>query len=298
MDQQVGRITYTSMLNERGGIVCDLTVNRLGSDRFWVITGGSTLYHDLAWLRRNLPEDGSVCISNLSSAYCCFGLWGPAARDVLRRASDDDVSNEAFPYFTSRPITIGYVPALASRISYVGELGWEIYAPTEYGLALWDTLWEAGQASGIIAAGGGAFESLRLEKGYRLWGSDIHTEYNPYEAGLGFAVRLRKGDFLGRAALEQARVQGVTRKLSCLTIDDPSVVVMGKEPILDGERVLGYVTSANYGYSVGKSVVYGYLPTAYTAEGTKVQVYFFGKLHPATVVKEPLFDPEMARLKS
>jgi glycine cleavage system T protein len=297
MDQPIGRITYTSMLNQRGGIVCDLTVTRLGPERFWVITAGSTVYHDLAWLRRHLPDDGSVRISNLSSAYCCFGLWGPAARDVLRRVSDDDVSNEAFPYFTSRPITIGYVPALASRISYVGELGWEIYAPTEYGLTLWDTLWEAGQPSGIIAAGGGAFESLRLEKGYRLWGADIHTEYNPYEAGLSFAVRLKKGDFLGRSALEQIRAQGVTRTLTCLSIDDPLVVVMGKEPILDGERVLGYVTSANYGYSLGKSIVYGYLPTAYAAEGTKVKVYFFGNLHAATVVKEPLFDPEMARLK-
>jgi glycine cleavage system aminomethyltransferase T len=192
---------------------------------------------------------------------------------------------------------IGYVPALLSRISYVGELGWEIYAPTEYGRALWDTLWEAGQSAGMIAAGGGAFETLRLEKGYRLWGSDIHTEYNPYEAGLGFAVRLKKGEFLGRSALEQIRAQGVARKLSCLTLDDPAVVVMGKEPILAGDRVLGYVTSANYGYSVGKSIAYGYLPTEHAREGTRVQVYFFGNLHDATVVRDPLYDPENRKLR-
>jgi dimethylglycine oxidase len=298
LDQPVGRITYTSMLNERGGIVCDLTITRLGTERFWIITAGSTLFHDLAWLRQHLPDDGSIHIANVSSAYGCFGLWGPRARDVLEQVSDDDVSNEAFPYFTSRPITIGNVPALASRISYVGELGWEIYAPTEYGLTLWDTLWEAGRESGIIAAGGGAFESLRLEKGYRLWGADIHTEYNPYEAGLGFAVRLKKGDFVGRAALDQIRAQGVSRKLCCLTLDDPNVVVMGKEPILDGDRVLGYATSANYGYSVQKSIVYGYLPVDHTPEGTKVEVYFFGQLHDATVVKEPLYDPENTRLRS
>ena len=298
MDQPVGRITYTSMLNEQGGIVCDLTVTRLGPERFWIITGGGTLYHDLAWLRRNLPTDRSVTIENVTSAYCCFGLWGPRARDVARRIGDDDFSNEGFSYFTSRPVTIGHVPALASRISYVGELGWEIYAPTEYGLALWDALWEAGRPSGMIAAGGGAFETLRLEKGYRLWGSDIHTDYNPLEAGLGFAVRMKKGEFLGRSALERVRAEGIRRKLSCLTIDDPAVVVMGKEPILDGERVLGYVTSANYGYSVGKSIVYGYLPTEYAQEGTRVQVYFFGARHDATVSREPLFDPEGLRLKS
>jgi dimethylglycine oxidase len=298
MDHPVGRITYTSMLDERGRIKCDLTVTRLGEQHVWIITGGTTLYLDLAWLRRHLPADGSVQLHDASSAYCCVGLWGPRAREVVQSVSPDDWSNEGFPYFTAKRVTIGYVPALASRLSYVGELGWEIYTTTEYGLALWDTLWEAGQPFGMIAAGGGAFETLRLEKGYRLWGADIHTDYNPYEAGLGFAVRPRKGDFLGREALERIRAEGVARKLCCLTLDDPAVVVMGKEPILDGDRVLGFVTSANYGYAVGKSIVYGYLPTDYAQEGTGVKVYFFGQRHAATVTKEPLYDPEGFRLKS
>src|SRR5262249_44949528 len=155
------------------------------------------------------------------------------------------------------------VPALALRISYVGEPGWEVYAPTEYGLWLWDTLWNAGQRHGVVAAGGGAFDSLRLEKGYRLWGSDIHTEYNPHEAGLGFAVRLHKGEFLGRSALEQVKAEGKKRRLCRLTLDNPGVIVMGKEPVLDGERVLGHVTSANYAYSLRQSLAYAYLPTAY-----------------------------------
>ncbi len=174
------------------------------------------------------------------------------------------------------------------RVSYVGELGWEIYAPVEQGLSLWDSLWEAGKKLGLIAMGGGAFDSLRLEKGYRLWGLDIHTEYNPLEAGLGFAVKLEKGDFMGREALIRIKDQGISRKLSCLTFDDPEKVVMGKEPIIDGDRVLGYVTSANYGYNVNKGIAYGYLPLEYAKEGTSVQVYYFGNQYPATVTREPL----------
>ncbi len=296
MDQAVGKVTYTAMLNERGGIECDLTVTRLGEERFWVVTGGGVGMHDLAWIRRHIPQDGSVHLSNLTSGMCCIGLWGPAARDLLQEVTAEDVSNEAFPYLTARTITVGFVPAFAIRISYVGELGWEIYAPTEYGLALWDTLWRAGQPLGVTALGGGAFDSLRLEKGYRLWGADIHSEYNPYEAGIGFAVRLNKGDFIGRAALLRAKEQGIARKLSCMTADDDTVM-MGKEPIMTDGRVIGFVTSANYGYTVGKSILYGYLSQELAVPGTRVQVQYFGERHAATVVKEPLFDPEMTRLK-
>ena len=203
---------------------------------------------------------------------------------------------------SARRITIGEVPALALRISYVGELGWEIYSPSEQGLRLWDILWEAGQPLGVIAAGGGAFDSLRLEKGYRLWGNDIHTEYNPYEAGIGFAVRMRKGDFIGRDALRKARADGLTRKLCCMTLDDTDKVVMGKEPILgtdrDGDRLLGYVTSANYGHSIGRGIVYGYLPTEYTEVGTKVDVLYFDERLKATVVREPLYDPNGSKMKA
>ncbi len=296
MDHPVGRVTYTAMLNDRGGIECDLTVTRMGEDRFWVVTGGGVGMHDLAWIRRQMPADGSVHLSNLTSGLCCIGLWGPLARELLSLVTPGNMSNEAFPYLTARSITIGNVPAFAIRISYVGELGWEIYAPTEYGLALWDTLWRAGQPLGVTTLGGGAFDSLRLEKGYRLWGADIHSEYNPYEAGIGFAVRLNKGDFIGRSALLFVKEQGVSRKLSCMTIDD-GTVVMGKEPILADHRVVGFVTSANYGYTVRQSIAYGYLPVELATPGTSVQVQYFGERHPATVVKEPLFDPEMTRLK-
>ena len=298
MDKPVGSITYTPMLTPRGGIKCDLTVTRLDAERFLVVTAGGTGPHDLDWIESHLPDDGSVRVANVSSEQCCVGLWGPRARDVLGRVCEDDVSDAGFPYMTARPITVGRVPALALRISYVGELGWEIYAPAEQGLQLWDALWEAGRPLGLIAAGGGAFDSLRLEKGYRFWGNDIHTEYNPYEAGLGFAVRMRKGDFIGKQALGESRAQGLTRRLCCMTLDDRGSVVMGKEPVLDGERVLGYVTSANYGHSIGRGIVYGYLPLSHAEAGTTVDVLYFCERLQATVANEPLYDPHGRRMKA
>jgi len=298
IDQPVGKVVYTSMLNGKGGIVCDLTVTRLGADRFLVLTGGAVGMHDLAWIRSQAPTDGTVHVVDVTSKYCSLGLWGPRAREVLREVCDDDVSNGPFPYFTAQPIFIDTTPALALRVSYVGELGWEIYTLTEYGLRLWDTLWEAGRPFGMIALGGGAFDSLRLEKGYRLWGADIHTDYNPFEAGLGFAVKLDKGSFLGREALLRIKERNLTRRLCCLTLDDRDVVVMGKEPILDGAQTLGYVTSANYGYTVGKGIVYGYLPVAYAPRGTTVEVEYFDRHYRATVSDEPLYDPKGLKLRS
>ncbi len=298
LDRPVGKVVYTAMLNQNAGIQCDLTLTRLARDRFLVLTGGASGTRDLAWMRSHAPDDGSVAISDVTSEYCGIGLWGPKAREVLQRVCHEDVSNRAFPYFASKQVTIGAAPARALRVSYVGELGWEIYVPTEYGLNVWDALWEAGQAIGIVAAGGGAFESLRLEKGYRLWGTDIHTEYNPYEAGLGWAVKLNKGNFLGREALMRIREAGIERRLCCLTMSDPNQVVLGKEPILDGERVLGYVTSANVGYTVGRSIAYGYLPLEYAMTGTTVEIEYFGRRYEATVTDEPLYDPGNSKLRS
>jgi glycine cleavage system aminomethyltransferase T len=219
---------------------------------------------------------------------------------------ENDLSNAAFPYMTAHQIYIEYLPVTALRISYAGELGWELYTPTEYGLRLWDILWAAGQKHGMAAIGGGAFDSLRLEKGYRLWGADLHTEYNPFEAGLDFAVRMKKGDFIGREALGEIRSNGLKRKLCCMTFDDPTVVIMGKEPIFapggggahHDAPVLGYVTSANYGYTVRQSIAFGYLPVEYAAEGSKAEIYYYGNHYPATVRKEPLYDPENTKLKA
>jgi glycine cleavage system aminomethyltransferase T/glycine/D-amino acid oxidase-like deaminating enzyme len=298
MDQPIGAITYTQMPNKHGGIECDLTVTRLAADRFQIITGTAFGYHDLSWIRSQMPTDGSVYVNDITSSRCCIGVWGPKARDLMQQVSEDDFSNEAFPYLTAQYVTIGNIPVLALRVTYVGELGWEIYAPMEYGLKLWDTLWEAGRPHGMLAAGYRAIESLRLEKGYRYWSADIHSEYNPYEAGLGFAVKLQKGDFIGRETLERIKAQGVTRKLSCMILDDPAAVALGGEPLLDGERVLGFVTSGGHGYTVRQSIMYGYLPVEYAVPGTQVEVQLFGVRYGATVMKEPLYDPKNEKIKA
>lgn len=296
--REVGKVVYTSMLDKNGGIVCDLTVTRLAADRFWVLTGGGSGMHDLEWIRRNAPKDGSVHVQDVSSAYTSVGLWGPRAREILQPLTEEDVSNAAFPYFTARRIYIREAPVIALRVSYVGELGWELYTPSEFGLRLWDVLWEAGKPFGMIAGGMGAFDSLRLEKGYRFWGPDIHPEVNPYEAGLGWAVRLNKGDFLGREALLRIEEKGISRKLCCLTFDSPEAMALGKEPVFADGKCVGYVTSTNFGYSVGKHILYSYLPLEHAQPGTPVEVEYFGVRYPARVAVEPLFDPDMARLKS
>ncbi len=298
MDQAPGTVTYTQMLNSHGGIECDLTVTRLVSDRFQVITGTAFGLHDLSWMRSHLPGDGSVYLNDVTSSRCCIGVWGPRARDLVQQVSENDFSNSAFPYLTAQQVTIGDIPALALRVTYVGELGWEIYAPMEYGLKLWDTLWAAGRPLGLTAAGYRAIESLRLEKGYRYWSTDIHSEYNPYEAGLGFAVKLQKGDFIGRAALERVKAEGVKRKLCCLIIEDPRAVALGGEPLLAGKQVLGRVSSGGYGYTIRQSIAYGYLPVEYALPGTQIEVQLFGTRYPATVTREPLYDPKNEKIKA
>lgn len=297
VDRPIGTIVYTAMCAPRGGIMCDLTITRTGDEDFLVVTGGAVGRHDIAWMRRHLPADGSVHLEDRTSALCCVGVWGPRARDLVAALSEDDVSNDGFPYMTARELHLGAVPVRALRISYVGELGWEIYAPTEFGLALWDALWEAGRPLGAIACGGAAYDAMRLEKGYRLWGADIDEEHDPYEAGLGWAVKLGNGAFLGREALVRAKDQGVRRRLRCLVADDPAVVLVGKEPILDGEAVVGYVTSAAWGASVAESILYGYLPVDRAEVGTALSVQVEGERSPVTVAAEPRFDPANERLR-
>jgi glycine cleavage system aminomethyltransferase T/glycine/D-amino acid oxidase-like deaminating enzyme len=298
IDRSVGSMVYTAALTPRGGIRLDLTVARKGEEEFRVVTGGGSGQHDLAWMRRQVRDGERVTITERTGSLFALGLWGPRAREVLAAATDADVSNDGFPYMTARYLNVGEVgPVWAQRISYAGELGWELYGQLATGQRAWDLLWEAGREHGLVAAGLGAFESLRLEKGYRLWGQDIDTEHDPLSAGLGFAVRWDKG-FAGRAALEQVRDEGSARRLACMTLDDPRAVVMGKEPIRHDGRVVSYVTSASYGYSVGRGIVYGYLPAELAVEGTAVQVEYFGEPVVATVAADPLFDPKGERLRS
>ncbi|MHA6784347.1 GcvT family protein [Pseudonocardia saturnea] len=274
-----GAVTYTLLLDSAGGVRSDLTVARLGEQHFQVGANGQL---DLDVLRRHAGPD--VHIADITGATCCIGLWGPRARDVLESVTRDDVSHTGFGYFRARRIHVGDVPVTAMRLSYVGELGWELYCSAELGLRLWDVLWAAGQQHGVIAAGRSAFTSLRLEKGYRSAGTDMTTEHDPCEAGLAFAVR--------------PRVEvDPTRRLVPLLMADPAHVVMGKEPVFHRGVCAGYVTSAAYGYTIDESIAYAWLPAAAASPGTPVQVEYFGERLAAVVAAEPLFDPEMKRIR-
>ncbi len=298
MDGPVGKVVYTLMLDVHGGMRSDMTVVRLAADRFRVLSGAGAGPRDLAWLRRQARLGGyNVRIEDVTSAYGALGLWGPRARDILSAVTDADVSNAAFPYYSAREIVIGVAACLALRVSYVGELGWEIYVPADQGLHVWDALWEAGRPLGLIAAGTGAMDSLRIERGYRRLGFDLDADHNPFEAGLEHVVRVKKGDFLGRAALLALKDSGLTRKLTCLTLDRPGDVVLGREPILADGRVVGFVSSANTGYSVGRHIAYAYLPVALAQPGQRLLIEYFGELLPATVAAEPLFDPAGERVR-
>ena len=294
IDKSVGSVTYCLLLDVDGGIRSDVTIARLGLDEFQVGANGNL---DLDWFERHLPVDRSVAVRDITPATCCVGVWGPQARVVVQSLTADDFSNQGFRYFRAKRAHIGMVPVTALRLSYVGELGWELYASADMGLKLWDTLWKAGQEHGIIAGGRGAFNSLRLEKGYRSFGTDMTYEHDPYEAGLGFAVKMDKGDFIGKAALAD-RQRSARRRLTCLTVDDPSALVLGKEPVYDGDRCAGYVTSAAYGYTIGKVIAYAWLPAELADVGQTVHIGYFDQRVPAVVSAEPLFDPGMERLRS
>ena len=299
VDVPVGRIVYSALLNPRGGIECDLTITRLAPDRFLLVTGTAFGQHDLAWLRRHLPDDGGVQLHDLTSGRVCFGLWGPRARDILAPLTTDDLSNEGFPYLMARQITIGRVPVLALRVTYVGELGWELYAPAEFGVALWDTLLEAGRPHGLTPAGYRAIDALRLEKGYRVWSSDITPDETPYEAGLGFAVALDKGvDFIGHGALVAARAAGPRKRLRCLVLDDPRSVALGNEPVRVAGDIVGRVTSGGFGFALARSIAYAYLPPERAAIGTRGEVEVFGQWIGFEVAAEPLYDPTNERIRA
>jgi glycine cleavage system T protein len=291
--RDVGAITYTSMLNDRGGIECDFTVTRLAEERFRIVTGTAFGRHDLAWIASHAPE--GVSVADVTSRFACLGIWGPSSREILQPLTTSDLSTEAFPYMRARELAVGPVPCLALRVTYVGELGWELYCPTEFGLALWDTIWAAGRDRGLVAGGYRAIDSCRLEKGYRVWGADITPEDTPYEAGLGFAVKLDKGDFIGREALLAEQEPG--RRLACLVLDDPRAVALGSEPVRIDGRTAGRVTSGGYGYTVERSIAYAYVPAADAEVGTRVEVEIFGAWVGGEVASEPLYDPAGSRLR-
>ncbi len=294
----VGAITYTQMLNRRGGIECDFTVTRVEEELFSIVTGTAFGNHDLSWIRRHAPHDGSVRCADVTARWACFALWGPRARDILAPLTADPLD---FPYMHMRDLAVGDVPVRALRVTFVGELGWELYCPTEYGAGLWRTLWRGGQEHGLVAGGYRAIDSLRLEKGYRVWAADITPDETPFEAGLGFCVRKDAG-FIGAAALgvgagSDAAPAAPEKRLRCVVLEDPRSVALGNEPVrVDGE-VVGRVTSGGYGYTVERSIAYAYLPADVPLD-TAVEIDIFGRWVPGIVTREPLFDPKGERVRA
>ena len=297
MDKPVGRVVYTQLCNEHGGIEADLTVTRVADDGFYIVTGSGFGVHDAHWIESHLPADGSAVLTEVTSATAVINLCGPAARRVLEAVADAPVDNARFPFATARRLNIGSAPVLAIRIGYGGELGWELHVPTEFARQLYQTLWRAGEPHGIADVGYRAIQTLRMEKGYVYWSSDVTPDYDPVEAGLGGRIHLKsKGGFIGRAALERAKAMPPARRLSTFTIDD-RIAVFGGESILHDGEVVSLVTSAGYGHTIGKTILMGYLPAELATE-TVFEIEAFCVRHPARRVDGPLYDPEGLRLKS
>ncbi len=298
----VGSVVYTQFLTERGGIVSDLTITRLADDHFRVITGSSFVAGDLGWIRMHLSEDGLVDAVEVTEDWACLGLWGPYARRILQGVTGDDVSHAAIPYMTARTIRINGVEALAQRVTYVGELGWEFYVAPGQATRVWDALTEAGQPLGLQLAGYKALDSLRLEKGYRYWSVDLTPSDNPYDAGLGFCVRLTKGDFIGREALLKIKTEGLQQRLCTLTLANDACVVYGGEAVYAGGpasgRIVSRLRSGGYGYTVGKNIGYAYLPLDLAKEGTPLCVEVFGERIGAEVAADVLYDPRGERIRA
>lgn len=297
LNRPVGTTVYTQFCNQRGGVEADVTVSRVENERFFIITGTAFGVHDFMWLKKHLPKDGSVALRDVSSSFAMINVCGPRSRELLQGLSEDDFGNEAFPFGQCRQVVIGYAPVLALRVTYIGELGYELYMPPEYAAGLYESLWENGQPLGVRNAGYRAIDSLRLEKGYCYWGAEVSPDYTPFDAGIGFAVSLDKGPFIGREALLKIKEEGAPWKLRTFTLEaDRPMLLHGGETITCRGRVIGVVTSGGFGHTVGKTIAMGYLSAedAQATEGFAVEV--FGEAFPATPAAKACYDPERLRI--
>ena len=304
IDAEPGTSVYTTWLNDRGGIEADLTVNRLDDERFLVVTAFSTQVRDSDWMARNTPDGARATITDVTSGYSVLGVFGPDSRRVLSPLTDADLGNEAFPFGTLREIDISYARVIAVRRTYMGELGWELYIPTEFSLGVFDELWATGQPVGLMPAGMHAMNSLRMEKAYRHWGDDIADEDTPLEAGLSWGVAWDKpGGFIGREALIAQREAGLTRRLVQFRLDDPEPLLYGNEPILGDGSLVGRITSGMYGHTVGAALGMGYVthePGTPRDEviGGSFEITVNGERIPATASYRPFYDPTGDRIRA
>ena len=293
-----GCITYTQMLNERGGIEADVTVTQIDDEVFLVVTGTAFGTHDLSWISNHTPVDGSVTVRDVTDAFVVFGLWGPRSRDVLQPLTPQSLSNDDLPFMRMRETSVAAAPVRLLRVTFVGELGWEVHAPVEYGLGLWQAIWESGAEHGLTACGYKAIDSLRAEKGYRYWASDITPDQTPDDAGLAFCVKTEKS-FLGRESLLRLRGQrdSDSPELVCLSITDTRQVVLGNEPVRVAGAVVGRVTTGAQGFSVGTSIAFAYVPSRVADPGTRAEVLVFGQWVDAVISSAPLWDPDNRRIR-
>ena len=299
-----GQLVYTQMLNERGGIECDLTVARLSPTEYYIVTGTGFAAHDFDWISRSIPNGLDARLTDVTSSYAVLSVMGPRSRDLIQSLTEHDFSNDGFPFGRVKRVTVAGAPVLALRVTYVGELGWELHIPVEFALSVYEALMTAGEPHGIANAGYRAIELLRLEKGYRAWGADIGPDHSPLVAGLGWAVKLKSGTpFQGRLALEAQLARRLPRLLAGFTTD-PSIVLLGRETIYrDGKRV-GWLASGGYGYTIARSIGYGYVrdpDNGVDREGVlsgRYELEVATMRVPAKVFLDPLYDPTMSRIKN
>ena len=301
INKPVGSAIYTQFLNSHGGIESDLTVTRLGEDYFWAITGSGFIGNDLARIQMHVDEqDGEVSIRDITQEHACLALWGPKSRAVLQKITSDDVSNAAHPYLTTRPIIINGAKVYAQRVSYAGELGWELYIPNHRATMVWDMLVEAGNEFGLEVGGYKVLDSLRLEKGYRYFTADITPMETPYEGGLGFCVHLDKGDFIGREALVKQKAEGIKRKLCTLVLTDGDdfTQIYGGEAVYHEDKVLSRIRSGGYGFTLKKNILYAYLPTELAKQGNRFMIDLIEGRREAEVTASVLLDPKGERARA
>ena len=303
-----GGLTYTQILNSKGGIECDLTVARLAEDEFYLVTGTGSRTHDIAWIQSQFLPEEKVELQDITEEWAIFSLMGPLSREVLMQVTENDLANDNFPFGSCRPIELkgqfatDVSAVLALRITYMGELGWELHLPRNSAESVYEILMEFGKRYGITNAGYRAIESLRLEKGYRAWGEDITPDTTPFEAGLGWAVKLKSGtDFIGREALLTQQKQPLKKRLACFTIDDPSIVLLGRETIFRNNKVVGWLTSGGWGYTVNKNIGYGYVRCYEGVDKDYLNsgAYELGiatDRHHCKLQLGPVYDPKMERV--
>lgn len=298
IDQPVGKVIYTQMCNDRGTIECDMTVGRIAEDKFLLVVGTAFGRRVLWWLENHLPDDNSVFLKEMTSAYATLNVIGPKSRELLSKVTNEDISNEAFPFSTCKRFSVGYAPLLSFRVTYVGELGYELYIPSEFAGHVYETLWGAGLEFGICNGGYRTINSTRLEKGYSDWASELTPEYTPYDAGLGFCVALSKEDFIGKKALEKIKQEGAPYKLCTFTVDtDKPLMLQGSAPVLLNGEVVGVTTSTGYGHTIGKNIFYAYVPVDKISGEGGYEIESYKEIYPVRLEKNRmLYDPKREKI--